>query len=189
MSKGGRNSWIWFAGIATILLTVWTMVQKDDEPVASKSERKGARRTEMNQSVEDAGVKNITESVDNLRLDLLVREKTTMEKNNPFASPVLPKPVPKKVAPPPPPEPVAPPPPPPTAPPMPFNYFGSFEDGNKKTIMLVRDSKIYTAAEGVNLDSTYRVVKIYENRMEIVYLPLGISQTIEFSGSGNSSKK
>lgn len=189
MSKWSRRSWIWFAGVATVLLTIWTMMQNEDEPVTSKSERKSARRTEQNQSIEDNGVKNKTESVDNLRLDLLVRESATVEKANPFATPAVPKPAPKKVAPPPPPEPAPPPPPPPTAPPMPFNYFGSYEDGNKKIIVLVRDNKIFNAVEGVNLDNTYRVEKIYEHKIEVIYLPLGISQSIDIVGSGNSSKK
>lgn len=189
MSTWSRSSWIWFAGVATVLLTIWTMLQNEDEPDLTQSERKSARRAQQNQSVEDAGVKNNTESVDSLRLDLLVREKATTGKTNPFASPVLPKPAPKKVAQIPPPEPVVPPPPPPTAPPVPFKYFGSYEDGNKKIIMLVRDGKIYTTAEGVNLDSAYRVVKIDESNIEIVYLPLGISQSIDIVGSANSSKK
>jgi hypothetical protein len=189
MNKWSRRSWIWFAGVATVLLTVWTMMQNEDEAAVNKPERKSVRRAEQGQPIEDAGVKNKTESVDNLRLDLLVRESTAVEKANPFATPPVPKPAPKKIVPPPPPEPPPPPPPPPTAPPLPFNYLGSYEDGNKKIIMLVRDNKIFNAVEGVNLDSIYRVEKIYEHRIEVIYLPLGISQSIDIVGNVNSSKK
>ena len=177
MSKGLRGSWLWVAAAATILLTVWTMVQTDDEPVPARSERKSARRAEQVQPVANVGTKSNTETVENLRLDLPVRENASLDKTNPFAAPVVPKPVKKKVVPPPPPEPVAPP-PPPSAPPMPFSYFGSYEDASKRTVLLVRDGKIYTVAEGVNIDTSYRVMKIGESSIEIVYLPLGISQTI-----------
>lgn len=187
MSKGLRGSWLWVAAAATILLTIWTMVQTEDEPVPARSERKSARRAEQLQPVANGATKSNTETVENLRLNLPVREKTNMDKTNPFAAPVVPKPVQKKVVPPLP-EPVAPP-PPPSAPPMPFSYFGSYEEGNKRTVLLVRDGKIYTIAEGVNIDNSYRVMKIGESSIEMVYLPFGISQTIEIGESALSSRK
>lgn len=186
MSRSLRGSWLWVASAATIGLTIWTMVQTDDEPVPARSDRKAARRAEQIQSVAIGGTK-VADPVENLRLDLPVREKLNLDKTNPFAAPVIPKPIPKRIVPPP--EPVAPPPPPPSAPPMPFRYFGSYEDGSKRTVLLVRDGKIYTVAEGVNIDNSYRVMKIEDGSIEMVYLPLGISQTIEIGESTLSSKK
>jgi len=184
MSKWGRSTWIKLAGVATLLLTIWTMVQNEDEPVSEMQTRKPSRRVEQQPSVNESVAKGGTEPIESLRLDLLVRDKSTMEKIDPFALPVIRKP--KIIAPPPPPpEPVV----VPTAPPMPFSYFGSYEEGGKQTVMLVRDNKIYNAVESVNLDATYRVEKVGANKIEIMYLPLGITQRIDTNESAVSSKK
>lgn len=191
MSSGSKGSWLWYVGVATIGLTIWTMLQTDDEPVVTKSDRKSSRKSAQGQVAEHAGAKNNTEIVENLRLDFLVREDSSAQKANPFASPVIPKPVVKKVAPPPPPPPPEPPPPPPppTAPPMPYSFFGSYEEGSKRTILLVKDSKIFTATEGVNLDNAYRVVKVEAKKVDVIYLPLGITQSIDIGESSLTSKK
>lgn len=187
MSKVRRGSWIWYAAIATVLLTVWTMIQTEDEPVTSRSDRRAGRRADKNMPVIDSDIKNNADSVENVRLDLLVRDKESVNKTNPFSSPVLPRLPAKKELQSPAIE--APPPPPPTAPAMPFNYFGRYEDGSKRVVMLVKDGKIYTISEGVNLDNSYRVVKIEEGSIDIIYLPLGIMQTIDISDSATSSKR
>ena len=81
--------------------------------------------------------------------------------------------------PPPPPKPVAKaPPPPPSAPPMPFSFLGRYEEEGKRTILLVRDDRIYTVSEGDVIDGTYRVERLVGGRLELTYLPLSIKQTI-----------
>lgn len=83
---------------------------------------------------------------------------------------------------PPPPPPPAPlrvvPPPPPTAPPMPFSFFGRYEEGATQIILLVRGERIYTVSAGDVIDNTYRVEGLAGGRLELTYLPLNIKQTI-----------
>lgn len=83
--------------------------------------------------------------------------------------------------PPPPPPPAPPryvPPPPPTAPPMPFSFFGRYEEGATQIILLVRGDRIYTVSAGDVIDNTYRVEGLAGGRLELTYLPLNIKQTI-----------
>jgi hypothetical protein len=83
--------------------------------------------------------------------------------------------------PPPPPPPAPPrvvPPPPPTAPPMPFSFFGRYEEGETQIILLVRGERIYTVSAGDVIDNTYRVEGLAGGRLELTYLPLNIKQTI-----------
>lgn len=82
--------------------------------------------------------------------------------------------------PPPPPPPVqAPvPPPPPTAPPLPFSYFGRYEEDGAKTILLLKGERMYTVAEGDVIEQTYRVERLANGQLELTYLPLNITQTL-----------
>jgi hypothetical protein len=87
--------------------------------------------------------------------------------------------------PPPPPKPVAKPapPPPPTAPPMPFTFLGRYEDEGVRIIMLVKGDRIYTVSEGDVIDRTYRVERLAGGQLELIYLPLGIKQTVSAGGT------
>lgn len=85
------------------------------------------------------------------------------------------------VPPPPPPPPPPPryvPPPPPTAPPMPFSYFGRYEEGETLIILLVKGERIYTVSAGDVIENTYRVEGLAGGRLELTYLPLDIRQTL-----------
>jgi len=82
------------------------------------------------------------------------------------------------VPPPPPPPPKPVPPPPPSAPPMPFSYFGRYEEGGSLVILLVKGERIYTVAEGEVIENTYRIERLIGGRLELTYLPLNIKQTI-----------
>jgi hypothetical protein len=85
------------------------------------------------------------------------------------------------VPPPPPPPPPPPryvPPPPPTAPPMPFSYFGRYEEGDTLIILLVKGERIYTVSAGDVIENTYRVEGLAGGRLELTYLPLDIRQTL-----------
>ena len=75
------------------------------------------------------------------------------------------------------------PPPPPAAPPMPFTFLGRYEDGDTRTIMLVKGDRIYTVSEGDVIDQTYRVDRLAGGQLELTYLPLDIKQTIGTGGS------
>ncbi|MBT2303269.1 hypothetical protein J7E70_22735 [Variovorax paradoxus] len=87
--------------------------------------------------------------------------------------------------PPPPPPPIAKPapPPPPTAPPMPFTFLGRYEDEGVRIIMLVKGDRIYTVSEGDVIDRTYRVERLAGGKLELIYLPLGIKQTVSAGGT------
>lgn len=87
--------------------------------------------------------------------------------------------------PPPPPAPVVkpPPPPPPAAPPVPFTFMGRYEDGGVRTILLVKDDRIYTVTEGEVIDKTYRIERLAAGRLELTYLPLGTKQSITAEGT------
>lgn len=82
-------------------------------------------------------------------------------------------------------EPPPPPPPPqpvpeeaPVAPPVPFTYFGRYEDPPKRIVMLARNEEVFTVSEGDVIDDTYRIERIADGMVAIVYLPLGANQTI-----------
>lgn len=80
--------------------------------------------------------------------------------------------------PPPPPPPRVVPPPPPTAPPMPFSYFGRYEEGETLIILLVKGERIYTVSAGDVIENTYRVEGLAGGQLELTYLPLDIRQTL-----------
>lgn len=87
-------------------------------------------------------------------------------------------------------EPPPPPPPPPvalekpaapTAPPVPFTYFGRYENPPKKIVMLTRNEQLYTVSEGDVIDETYRVEHVSDGAVSLVYLPLGTVQSISMN--------
>lgn len=66
----------------------------------------------------------------------------------------------------------------PVAPPVPFTYFGRYEDPPTMIVMLARDEQIYAVSQGDVIDESYRVERIADGAVALVYLPLGINQTI-----------
>lgn len=90
------------------------------------------------------------------------------------------------VPPPPPPPPAqvaqvqekAPPPPKPTAPPLPFQYFGRYQDSTAQVVMLVKGDQIYTVSEGETIEGNYRVERVDAGVIELRYLPLNIKQSV-----------
>lgn len=193
MSGGRRGSWLSIAVVATILLVIWTVVQQEEETIADSPERGAEQGVESNRrsgkiSSDEANTKGGTETVESLRLDYLVRQKSKMETTNPFSSSSWYRPPPPPVLPPTlPPEPVVP--PEPTAPPLPFKYLGSYEDGPKRLILLLKDEQMYTVTEGDTIDNTYRVERIEGSRVDMLYLPMGIIQTIDTGESAFSAGK
>jgi len=66
---------------------------------------------------------------------------------------------------------------------MPFSFLGRYEEGETRIILLVRDERIYTVAEGEVIDNTYRVERLAGGQLELIYLPLNIKQTISTGGT------
>jgi len=111
-----------------------------------------------------------------LRLDLLNRSGQPTPQRDAFR--------PRSWRPPPPPPPppvvvVPAPPPPPTAPALPFTFMGRFENPGEKTVYyLVERGKLHAVTEGETINGTHRIEAVKDNRMDIVYLPLSITQTL-----------
>ncbi|MGH8640152.1 MAG: hypothetical protein ACRET6_00495 [Burkholderiales bacterium] len=76
------------------------------------------------------------------------------------------------------------PPPPPQAPALPFTYLGRLLSGETTTVFLSRKDDNYIARVGDTLDGTYAVEKIEEAKITLIYLPLGVLQTLSFSATG-----
>jgi hypothetical protein len=93
------------------------------------------------------------------------------------------------IAPPPPPPPPLPPAPIPTAPPLPFTYMGRYEDPPKRLVILASGSKLYTVSEGETIDGNYRVDRITDRAVELVYLPLNINQSISTTGAPENTQQ
>lgn len=77
--------------------------------------------------------------------------------------------------------PAPPPPPPPSAPPLPFTYFGRYEDQQKLVVILANGSRLYTVSKGEVIDDTYRVDRITDGTVDLVYLPLNINQSLSIA--------
>ncbi|HZV53869.1 MAG TPA: hypothetical protein VFF82_02930 [Rhodocyclaceae bacterium] len=85
--------------------------------------------------------------------------------------------------PPPPPKPE--PPPKPTAPPLPFAFMGRYDDGIHAgaVVMLTKGDRLYTVGEGDVIEETYRVDRITERVVELMYLPLNTKQVLPVGGT------
>jgi hypothetical protein len=68
--------------------------------------------------------------------------------------------------------------PPPAAPPMPFTYMGKLLSGPEAKVFLTLGDRNLVLREGDTVDSIYRVEKIAEGAITLVYLPLDERQTI-----------
>lgn len=69
--------------------------------------------------------------------------------------------------------------PPPVAPPLPFQYIGKTEVAGEHgniLIHLIKENIVYSVRPGENIDENYKLEKIEENILQIVYLPLATNQ-------------
>jgi hypothetical protein len=111
-----------------------------------------------------------------LRIDLLNRAGQAVPQRDAFTprgwrapAPPPPPQVPAAVEPPPPPE----------APALPFTFMGQFESPGEKTVYyLVEGDKLHAVTQGETINGTYRVEAVDGSRMDILYLPLAIVQTL-----------
>jgi hypothetical protein len=72
-------------------------------------------------------------------------------------------------------------PPAPQAPPLPYTYLGRIRSSGTTTVFLGRQNRESAARVGSIIDDTYRVEKIEEDSLVLLYLPLGTPQTLLFA--------
>jgi hypothetical protein len=93
--------------------------------------------------------------------------------------------------PPPPPPPAPPrveaalPPPPPSAPQLPFSFLGQYHEDDRQVILLMKGERMLLVKAGEVIDGTYRVEGIQGRTLTLLYLPLGVRQTLDVEGSGS----
>jgi Cohesin domain len=90
-------------------------------------------------------------------------------------------------APPPPPRPKAatepPPPPPEVAPPVPYRFAGKVLRGSQEEVLVSKGEFVFPVKVGDTLDGVYKVESIGNDRIEVVYLPLGSKDRITVSSA------
>ncbi|MFN0318456.1 MAG: hypothetical protein ACKVQA_25805 [Burkholderiales bacterium] len=74
-------------------------------------------------------------------------------------------------------------PPPPSAPPLPFVYLGKMVDGASTTVFLSSQQRNLAVQAGDTIDNLYRVDRIADNNMTLIYLPLNAQQQLHLGGS------
>ncbi|MBV6821683.1 hypothetical protein [Pseudomonas sp. PD9R] len=66
----------------------------------------------------------------------------------------------------------------PTAPPMPFQFIGRLDDRTDLQVFLQSGEKIYVVRKGDVIDKTWKIERISDMELSLVYLPLHLSQTL-----------
>jgi hypothetical protein len=66
----------------------------------------------------------------------------------------------------------------PTAPPLPFQFVGRLADRSDLQVFLQNGEKIYVVRKGDVIDETWRIERISDEEMSLVYLPLHLAQTL-----------
>lgn len=66
----------------------------------------------------------------------------------------------------------------PTAPPLPFQFVGRLADRSDLQVFLQSGEKIYVVRKGDVIDETWRIERISDEEMSLVYLPLHLAQTL-----------
>lgn len=67
---------------------------------------------------------------------------------------------------------------PPTAPPLPFQFVGRLDDRSDLQVFLQNGEKIYVVRKGDVIDDTWRIERISDEELSLVYLPLRLTQTL-----------
>lgn len=64
------------------------------------------------------------------------------------------------------------------APRMPFKYIGQLAENGTTKIFLMKGDALYIVKEGDNIELDYKLEKVEEEQLSILYMPLDITQTI-----------
>jgi hypothetical protein len=74
------------------------------------------------------------------------------------------------------------PPPKPVAPPFPYSYVGGLLDETGRTLYFGLGDRLVTLRSGATIDGVYRVERISDSAIQLIYLPLSQPMTIPFGG-------
>jgi hypothetical protein len=168
MSANRRTTIAVAAAVLVLGASVGLLAANGDDPAQTELAATTRNARELPRS--------IAAPAEPLRIDLLNRAGQSGPQRDAFT--------PRSWQPPPPPAPPAvvdlpAPPPPPTAPVLPFTFMGQFESPGEKTMYyLVEGEKLHTVTEGETINGTHRIEAVKGNRMDILYLPLSIMQTL-----------
>ncbi len=180
MKWPSRRLWILLgAAVATAAIGYLPYGERGDVAVPAKPLVKSKSRSPESSSPQPTPVEQKS-PVGHVELERLNQQKESAAAGNAVANAFTPRTWYVPPPPPPPPRPPPPPPPPPpTAPPLPFTYLGRYEDPPKLFAILASGSKVYTVSQGEVIDGTYRVDRIADGVVDLMYLPLNISQTVK----------
>ncbi len=77
----------------------------------------------------------------------------------------------------------------PEAPPLPFAYLGKLVDEATTTVFLAKQDRNYIVRAGDTIEGTYRVEKVGDDALVLVYLPLKARQTLPFVARAPASPR
>ncbi|CAD5108985.1 hypothetical protein [Zestomonas carbonaria] len=66
----------------------------------------------------------------------------------------------------------------PSAPPLPFRFIGRMDDGKQRKVFVLDGETLHVLAAGDVIDGTYRVERIGDSEMTLVYLPMHLVQSL-----------
>lgn len=69
-------------------------------------------------------------------------------------------------------------PPAPSAPALPFQFLGRMDDASQRQVFLLDGERVLIVRSGDVIDETYRVERIADDRLTLVYLPLKVAQSL-----------
>ncbi|ACO79080.1 hypothetical protein AvCA_29110 [Azotobacter vinelandii CA] len=66
----------------------------------------------------------------------------------------------------------------PVAPPLPFEFVGRLDDSVRLRVFLLQGDRLHTVEAGEVIDGTYRLERIADDELTLVYLPLNQTQSL-----------
>jgi len=79
-----------------------------------------------------------------------------------------------------------PPPPEPEPPPLPYRYLGRWIEGDQTVVFLNANQRNLAVRVGDTIDGSYKVTRIDQDRMTLLYLPLHKKQELNFKAAGGA---
>lgn len=154
-----RHRWLAAALLATLAATLWPQPEDDSVVPARKSPRVGQPAPAHPAAAAPAPAPAPGERLVAMQGNLFPQQ--TWQPPPPSPKPYIP-----------------PPPPPPQAPPLPFKYLGHWEEGGRKTLLLMQGEQPIPVEPGQTLAGSWRVDTISEHAVVFTYVPLDLQTTL-----------